>query len=227
LTLPLQEAPSFGAVESLLPIGRFARLTGLTVKALRHYDEVGLLEPASVDPATGYRYYAARQCMRAEAIRRLRSLELPLEDVATLLDSGDPATIRRILVDHQRRTALRAAELNVALQGLQPLIDGYEKRRLNRMVKPNSAILLAWPTCQLRQQAERQLPISTVPRRAVAALWLIGFRSGWGSARPADLRPRLFTITGSSSAYTSPRSSWKRRCGRSGRSRSMLSTPIC
>jgi DNA-binding transcriptional MerR regulator len=113
-------------MESLLPIGRFARLTGLTVKALRHYDEVGLLEPASVDPATGYRYYAARQCLRAEAIRRLRRLELPLEDVATLLDSGDPATIRRILVDHQRRTALRAAELNIALQGLQPLIDGKE-----------------------------------------------------------------------------------------------------
>ena len=53
MTLPLQEAPSFGAMESLLPIGRFARLTGLTVKALRHYDEVGLLEPASVDSATG------------------------------------------------------------------------------------------------------------------------------------------------------------------------------
>jgi DNA-binding transcriptional MerR regulator len=126
LTLPLQEAPSFGAMESLLPIGRFARLTGLTVKALRHYDEVGLLEPASVDPATGYRYYAARQCLRAEAIRRLRQLELPLEEVATILDTEDPATIRRVLVEHQRRTAIRAAELNVALQGLQPLIDGKE-----------------------------------------------------------------------------------------------------
>jgi len=62
-------------MESLLPIGRFARLTGLTVKALRHYDEVGLLEPASVDPATGYRYYAARQCVRAEAIRRFTILD--------------------------------------------------------------------------------------------------------------------------------------------------------
>jgi DNA-binding transcriptional MerR regulator len=126
LTLPQQEAPSFGAMESLLPIGRFARLTGLTVKALRHYDEVGLLEPASVDADTGYRYYSASQTARAEAIRRLRRLELPLEEVATLLDTPDPASIRRVLVDHQRRTALRAAELNVALQGLQPLIDGKE-----------------------------------------------------------------------------------------------------
>jgi len=65
-------------MESLLPIGRFSRLTGLTVKALRHYDEVGLLRPAAVDPETGYRQYAPRQLVRAEAIRQLRRLELPL-----------------------------------------------------------------------------------------------------------------------------------------------------
>jgi DNA-binding transcriptional MerR regulator len=110
----------------LLPIGRFARLSGLTVKALRHYDEVGLLQPAAVDPATGYRLYAPEQCVRAEAIRRLRRLELPLDDVAVLLDARDPQLVRRILVDHQRRTAVRAAALSVVLQGLQPLIDGKE-----------------------------------------------------------------------------------------------------
>jgi DNA-binding transcriptional MerR regulator len=41
--------------ERMLSIGRFARLTGLTVKALRHYDELGLLRPAHVDGWTGYR----------------------------------------------------------------------------------------------------------------------------------------------------------------------------
>ena len=40
-----------------MQIGRFARLTGLTVKALRHYDEIGLLRPAGVDPESGYRSY--------------------------------------------------------------------------------------------------------------------------------------------------------------------------
>jgi DNA-binding transcriptional MerR regulator len=113
-------------MESLLPIGRFSRLTGLTVKALRHYDDVGLLRPAAVDPETGYRQYAPRQLVRAEAIRRLRRLELPLEDISELLDANDPAELRRLLVGHQRRTALRSAELNAVLQGLQPLIDGKE-----------------------------------------------------------------------------------------------------
>ncbi|HEY1367088.1 MAG TPA: helix-turn-helix domain-containing protein [Gaiellaceae bacterium] len=110
----------------LLPIGRFARLTGLTVKALRHYDEVGLLRPAAVDPETGYRSYSPGQARRAEAIRRLRRLEVPLDDVSVLLETDDPALARRVLVDHQRRTAIRAAELRVVLQGLQPLIDGKE-----------------------------------------------------------------------------------------------------
>jgi DNA-binding transcriptional MerR regulator len=110
----------------LMSIGRFARLTGLTVKALRHYDELGLLRPAAVDPETGYRSYSSAQMGRAEAIRLLRRLELPLDDVATLVATDEPAAVRRVLLDHQRRTAMRSAELNLVLQGLQPLIDGKE-----------------------------------------------------------------------------------------------------
>ena len=45
--------------EDLLNIGAFALATGLTIPALRHYDEVGLLKPAAVDPDTGYRRYAS------------------------------------------------------------------------------------------------------------------------------------------------------------------------
>jgi DNA-binding transcriptional MerR regulator len=112
--------------EQLMPIGRFARLTGLTVKALRHYDEVGLLRPAAVDPDTGYRFYGPDQVRRAETIRKLRRLELPLDDVFTLLETDDPELIRRVLHDHQYRTAVRSAELKVILQGLQPLLDGKE-----------------------------------------------------------------------------------------------------
>ena len=66
----------------LMTIGRFARITGLTVKALRHYDEVGLLRPAAVDPETGYRSvtraarFAARSgsaCSAGSSCRSTRS----------------------------------------------------------------------------------------------------------------------------------------------------------
>jgi membrane-associated phospholipid phosphatase len=62
-----------------MPIGRFAASVRLSVKALRHYDELGLLEPACVDAATGYRYYAPAQAREALLIGMLRELELPLD----------------------------------------------------------------------------------------------------------------------------------------------------
>jgi DNA-binding transcriptional MerR regulator len=107
-------------------IGRFARLTGLTVKALHHYDEIGLLRPAQVDPDTGYRSYAPEQVERAEAIRLLRKLEIPLDEIAMLLDDDDPAHWRQVLVDHQRRTAGRQVALTRIRQRLQSLIDEKE-----------------------------------------------------------------------------------------------------
>jgi DNA-binding transcriptional MerR regulator len=107
-------------------IGRFSRLTGLTVKALRHYDDLGLLKPAEVDPETGYRTYAPEQAERAELIRLLRRLEVPLEDIAKLLEDDDPALHKRVLADQQRRTAERQAELTWIRQRLQSLIDEKE-----------------------------------------------------------------------------------------------------
>jgi DNA-binding transcriptional MerR regulator len=111
--------------KELIPIGRFARLSGLTVKALRHYDEIGLLEPAWVDPETGYRWYALEQARTAEAIRRLRRLELSLEEIRPLLAAPDEV-LREQLVAHRSRLEGRAVETRRILAELQRLIDGEE-----------------------------------------------------------------------------------------------------
>jgi hypothetical protein len=58
---------------ALMPIGGFARLCRLSVKRLRHYDDLGLLRPAWVDPDSGYRYYRADQAREALSIGLLRS----------------------------------------------------------------------------------------------------------------------------------------------------------
>ena len=58
-----------------LTVGDFSRITHLSVKTLRHYHEVGLLEPTTVNSGTGYRYYSADQIPTAQVIRRLRDLE--------------------------------------------------------------------------------------------------------------------------------------------------------
>ncbi len=110
----------------LMSIGRFSRLTGLGVKALRHYDEIGLLVPEAVDDETGYRFYGPDQVAAAEAIRRLRRLDLPLDEIRAVLEAGDGGAIRDVLVGHQRRLAMRRVETRAALTELQSLIDGKE-----------------------------------------------------------------------------------------------------
>ena len=110
-----------------MSIGRFSRLTGLTVKALRHYDELGLLRPAAVDPETGYRSYSSAQVgpgrVRSGTLRRL---ELPLDDIATLLATDDPGDGAPRARRPPAADGAPPAELNWILQGLQPLIDGKE-----------------------------------------------------------------------------------------------------
>ncbi len=69
-----------------MTIGEFAREAGLTAKALRLYDEMGLIAPTEVDPATGYRYYAAEQLERAHLVARLRLVGMPLARIRQLAD---------------------------------------------------------------------------------------------------------------------------------------------
>jgi DNA-binding transcriptional MerR regulator len=102
-----------------LAIGQFARRAGLTTKALRHYDRIGLLRPAAVDPATGYRRYEVGQVERARLIGRLRALELPLEEVRRLLElSDDRDAFRTALAVHRRRIEARLTRLQRVLHTL-------------------------------------------------------------------------------------------------------------
>jgi DNA-binding transcriptional MerR regulator len=106
----------------MLSIGRFADASGLTVKALRHYDEIGLLVPAQVDPGNGYRYYDASQLEIAVTIRRLRALELPLDEIATLLDA-DSETLRDRLAAHGYRVAEEVRDKHSLLIELSALVE--------------------------------------------------------------------------------------------------------
>jgi DNA-binding transcriptional MerR regulator len=104
--------------DDLLPIGRFARLSRLSVKQLRHYAELGLLVPAWTDPASGYRYYRPDQARDALLVGLLRAMDVPLPDVARVL-SGDGGALRRardrIEADvARRRRALRLLDRVVA-----------------------------------------------------------------------------------------------------------------
>ncbi len=70
----------------LLTIGAFARAARLTPKALRLYDELGVLPPAAVDPESGYRLYDRQQLPHARLIGQLRQIGMPLAEIRTVLD---------------------------------------------------------------------------------------------------------------------------------------------
>jgi DNA-binding transcriptional MerR regulator len=107
-------------------IGRFARMTGLSVGALRHYDEIGLLTPAEVDPATGYRRYARSQLEEAQSIARLRDLEVPLDTIRAVLGSDDPDERRRLLAAQRARVEARVTRLQRVLHVIGQLSHGKE-----------------------------------------------------------------------------------------------------
>jgi DNA-binding transcriptional MerR regulator len=69
----------------LMSIGEFARLSRLSAKALRLYDELGLLPPARVDPGSGYRWYAAGQLDRARLVASLRQIGVPLAQITVIV----------------------------------------------------------------------------------------------------------------------------------------------
>ena len=82
--------------ETLMTIGDFARAAGLTPKALRLYDDLGLLPPTEVDPHSGYRRYAAAQLERARLVATLRLLGMPLARITRVIDLAPAAAAREV-----------------------------------------------------------------------------------------------------------------------------------
>jgi DNA-binding transcriptional MerR regulator len=110
-------------VDELLEIGRFASVSGLSVAALRHYDEVGVLKPASVDPQTAYRRYDRDQLGDARLICSLRGIDLPLDEIRALLAADSDPQVQAILVQHRRRLADRVDRVERMLATSQTYIE--------------------------------------------------------------------------------------------------------
>ena len=107
----------------VLAIGEFSRLTHLSVRTLRRYHDAGLLEPATVDSASGYRYYSADQIPTAQVIHRLRGLDVPLPDVQRILGSPDPGTRAALVADHLQRLESELDRTRAAVASLRRLLQ--------------------------------------------------------------------------------------------------------
>ena len=74
----------------LLGIGDVARMYHISISSLRYYEKIGILKPERIDPDSGYRYYGSRQFEVLNSIRYLRTLDMPLSEIADFLRNRDP-----------------------------------------------------------------------------------------------------------------------------------------
>jgi DNA-binding transcriptional MerR regulator len=105
-----------------LSIGDFSRATHMTVKTLRHYHRIGLLEPADVDPHTGYRRYTTEQIPTAQVIRRFRDLDMPLEEIHAVLAAPDLKTRNQRITAHLNRLEDELGRTQQAISSLRDLL---------------------------------------------------------------------------------------------------------
>ena len=107
----------------LLRIGEFARRSGLTVKALRYYDRIGLLGPAKTSIGTNFRRYRGDQIAAARLIAKLRPVGVPIEEIRLALTNPSGEAVSQILGGHRRRLQARATRLAGDLHRLQHLLN--------------------------------------------------------------------------------------------------------
>jgi DNA-binding transcriptional MerR regulator len=107
-------------------IGDFAKATHLTIKTLRHYHRIGLLEPVEVDEFTGYRRYGTDQIPQALIISRFRELDMSLHTIQEVLAAPDLVTRNAVIAAHLERLEAALEHTRSAAQSLRDLLGGAE-----------------------------------------------------------------------------------------------------
>jgi DNA-binding transcriptional MerR regulator len=108
----------------LITIGDFSRMTHLSVKTLRHYHDVGLLEPVDVDPSSGYRFYDPGQAPVAQVIRQFRDLGMPVDEVRAMLQAPSVEARNQVIISHLERMESQLAATTATVTSLRSMLEG-------------------------------------------------------------------------------------------------------
>ena len=140
--------------DKLFAIGDVAKMFGLSVSTLRHYEHIGLLSPEYVDPASGYRYYDARQFEVLNTICYLRALDMPLSEIGAFLHNRDVDKIEEMLMHQQAVVKQKRYELDVMARKIDIRLErlrGARNARLNEIEQIDAApCRLIWLEEKLR-----------------------------------------------------------------------------
>ncbi|HEX3491945.1 MAG TPA: helix-turn-helix domain-containing protein [Streptosporangiaceae bacterium] len=178
-------------------IGEFARLSRLSPKALRLYDELGLLRPARVDPGTGYRWYETGQLERAGLIASLRQIQVPLARVGELLEldsaqamaDGVVAYWKDVEADHAARRDLTGYLVRRLTGDMADLYQVSTRRLPDRRLlclKRNVDEAAAWALGREFVGLIRSRPLPRLPGRAGATFTIYWGEVSEDSDGPAE-----------------------------------------
>ncbi|MFJ9595794.1 MerR family transcriptional regulator [Streptomyces virginiae] len=148
-------------------IGEMGRDSGLGVSALRFYDRAGVLPPARVDPATGYRWYAPEQLDEARLLARLRQAGMPLADIRLVLaawSGGDTGLVPRLLDGHLRRLERELADARGALSAVRARLGHKENTMTTtapttRLTVPATEFAAALDSVRFATGTDPELPV--------------------------------------------------------------------
>jgi DNA-binding transcriptional MerR regulator len=140
-------------------IGEVARASGLSVSALRFYDGAGVLIPAEVDPATGYRRYTDDQLRAARLIAGLRRAGMGVPEIAEAVRRlPDPDSVRRLLAHHRQRLEDGLADAKRALLHIHAWLD-LEEKLMTRITLPAAALAATLDAVRFAAGTDPALPM--------------------------------------------------------------------
>lgn len=161
--------------ERLLSIGEFSRLSRISIRMLRHYDERGVLRPSSTDARSGYRRYAPELLETARWIRRLRDLGLGVSELSACSGLFGDVDAMRTVLDRQRQRLLAEAETVTSRLGqIDRIVTELEESGI-----PIEIALRTMPqrtVASLRDRIETYTEEGSLWQRLMAALPAAGIR---------------------------------------------------
>lgn len=113
--------------DGLFSIGEVSKSKGITVKALRFYDEIGLLKPHLIDPESGYRYYHPDQMLPVDIIKAARSLEISPNQLIPFFEKKDTEGLMALLLEHREKTEERLSRLRNVVAGTERICENYRQ----------------------------------------------------------------------------------------------------
>lgn len=136
----------------MLKIGDFSKLSQISIRMLRHYDDLGLLPPASTDPFTGYRYYSEEQLLTANRIQSLKDMGFPLAEIRSLLSFYDtPQQLLPYLLQQKERLRQEANALHQKQYLLENAMNRIRKDEWNMKYTVTQKTLPARFVASIRQ----------------------------------------------------------------------------